>query len=403
MSSIAVVLNTILYFLLFIVIWRKNKKIGVGGWLSLVYLTVAILCLNTYYSSPSSWQLSFLYFVYLFFVVLLFFIPLFKESRIAAIKNPIDTYNIKWYKLFTWFYICISLLSCIVYYPQFEAALLNPDWTDLYEASHEVKDSNIFTKFVNLFFHLRFLGVVLFFSFLSKKGVGKFFLILLGVGAFLPLIFVTIANASRGGIISIGFSVLLSFLMFKEIVPRNAKRVIYSLFLLVIPLAGIYFWSVTFSRFGDSPLYEDINDSMLYYAGHSMLCFNYGIMDSITGFADGGYMFDTSAVNNIKGTHFGTDFMTFVGCMYLDCGFIMSLILSLLVCLVMNSFMKKINKGIPEYFIILTYIMFLFNGVFVLPRGYAMQWVEAIVIYMLLKTGERIFHPAYKTTHIINN
>lgn len=396
MSLFAASFNVFMYLSLFVILWRKNHRVDVCGWLALIYLIVAALCLNTYCTSPLDWNLSVFNFVYLFVVILFFFIPLSNGSRIDVKFNPINDRTIGWYKIFSFFYICISLFSCIIYYPQFESALINPEWSDLYEASHEVKESNIFTKFANLFFHLRYLGVVLFFSFLLKRDSRRIFLLLLGAGAFLPLVFVTVANASRGGVLRLGFSIFLSYIMFREILPKHVKRVIYMLLIASIPLAIIYFWVVSISRFDSGVLYGGVENSLMYYAGHSMLCFNYGVMDSITGFANGGYMFDTDGVNNIRGTHFGTDFMTFVGCIYMDFGFFVTLLLAIMVCGFMNSFIKKSHKGISEYFVMLTYIMFLFDGVFVLPRGFAVQWIETIIIYLLLKAGENVFRPSIK-------
>lgn len=388
-SFFAAFINVLLYLVLFIVCWRKNKKIGVAEWLILAYVVVAAFCFNTYITDARKWQLSVFRFAYLFTIVSLFILPLSDDAKIDIKYNPISDRKYGWYKLLCYFYIFLSLYSCVVYFPQFQAALTRSDWLDLYEASHEVKASNFFTKIANLFFHLRFLGVVLFFSFLAKRKESKPFMLLLGIAAFAPLVIVTVANASRGGIISIALSVFLSYYLFKSILPRGTKRAISFLFLLFIPVAAIYLWSVTVSRFENGYFYDSVNDSMFYYIGHSMLCFNYGVMDSINGLGMGGYMFDTPGVKNITGTHFGTEFMTFVGCLYLDFGLILTFVIAFIIYRVMKAFVKIGRKGIPEYFIILTYIMFVFNGVFVLPRGYGMQWVEAIIIYFLLRFGEK--------------
>ena len=58
--------------------------------------------------------------------------------------------------------------------------------------------------------------------------------------------------------------------------------------------------------------------------------------------------------------------------------------------------MQKKRKGIPELFFLLTYLMYLFNGVFVMGYGYGIQWIEAIFIYIALRVAELIYRKIYK-------
>ena len=288
-----ILINVLLYFLFFLFVKRKNKIWGVCELLLLVYVIVAALCASTYYRDPLSWHLYPNNFLYLFLVIMLFFIPLVHDNRISVIVSPLNNKVYSWYKTFTFFYIVVSLYSCVVYLPNFILALTSPDWATLYDSSHEIKASNIFTKVANLFFHLRYLGLVLFFSYLSNKKEKTLFLTFLGIAAFFPLIIVTVSNASRGGVLRLSISAFLSYVMFKQILSRKVKKFFYAIFVTCVPLALLFFWAVSFSRFDASYYYDSTNDSLLYYAGHSMLCFCYGVMDTINGFAGGGYMFDT--------------------------------------------------------------------------------------------------------------
>ena len=43
---------------------------------------------------------------------------------------------------------------------------------------------------------------------------------------------------------------------------------------------------------------------------------------------------------------------------------------------------------VADVFLLLTYAMTLINGVFVLGRGYGMQWVETFFIYLVLKIAQ---------------
>lgn len=146
--------------------------------------------------------------------------------------------------------------------------------------------------------------------------------------------------------------------------------------------------AVTISRFGDnlSTGYDSSESSLLSYLGQSMLYFNYGVMDSTTEYAWGGYMFDKSdAVNQIRGSHFGYSFITFIGTLYIDYGPLGTFLLAIAASNLMKRMIKTRRYGIPELFLTLYYLMYLFNGVFVNGLGYGYQWLETIIIYLLLK------------------
>ena len=65
--------------------------------------------------------------------------------------------------------------------------------------------------------------------------------------------------------------------------------------------------------------------------------------------------------------------------------------MALLASFFIKKFLKKRDRGIPELFIILYYLMYLFNGVFVNGLGYGNQWLETIFIYIMLKFAEKLF------------
>lgn len=84
--------------------------------------------------------------------------------------------------------------------------------------------------------------------------------------------------------------------MMKDILPKYVKRTLIIAVSIIIPLILIYFIAVTVSRFEESSLNIDAGESMMYYLGHSMLTFNYGVMDTIQNYANGAYMFDCSSL-----------------------------------------------------------------------------------------------------------
>lgn len=392
-----VVINAIMYAVLFGLTFQLNKKIGVSEILLSIYVVVSFFCVIHFLENPSAWNLSLFNLVYLFLIFCIFFIPVMSDEKNEVKECPLRYYSI--YKKIAWFYILISLYSCIVYVPQVYLALTNPNWAEIYEEAHDVIEGNIYTKLANLFFHVRYLGIILFFSFLTKKDEKRLFIIMMGISAFLPVVLVTMLQASRGGIVALAISIALSFKMFSQAVPRNVVRSMYKLAIFTIPLMIVYFIAVSVSRFEEAKQgnFDSAESSYIMYLGESMLYFDDGVMNGVTEYAYGGYLFDIpEKIGQIKGDHFGVHFMTFIGCLYLDFGAYGTLIYALLIAAYWRLFQQKKRKGIPELFLLLTYMMYLFNGVFVMGYGYGLQWIEAIFIYIVLRVVELIYRKIYK-------
>lgn len=392
MNDIAIITNALMYSILFIRTFMMNKKLGTSEVLLFIYVVVSIAGLFHYYAEPYIWQLSLFNFAYLFISFFIFYKPVMCDRTVEVKANPLSNPNL--YKKIAIVYIIIALYSCVVYIPQVYLILQNPDWAELYADAHEEQESNIFIKIANLFFHFRFLGIVLFFVFLAQKNSNKVFLFILGVASFLPIVLVTLKNASRGGIVALVVSVYLAFRMFDQILSTKIKDTIKRIGFCLIPIVALYFIAVTVSRFDDNAGtgYDSSESALVSYLGHSMLKFNYGVMDTTTSYAWGGYMFDNKdLLKNIRGGHYGTDFITFVGTLYLDYGPIGTILVALLASFFIKKFLKKRDRGIPELFIILYYLMYLFNGVFVNGLGYGNQWLETIFIYIMLKFAEKLF------------
>ena len=394
-GSIILILNIALY--LFTTLWlvKKQRTFTIGAFLLVSYTVVAFFCYLNYKSNPKDWHLNLFPFIYLFVVVIILFSP-FINRRIKIKENPIGQKNQRLYKLVAKGYIVLSLYSCTVYLPQVIEIIINPSWLDLYTEAHEEADTNIFIKFANLFFHIRYLGLVLFLSYLTRKKNRPLFLLLLGMSAILPIVLVTIKQASRGGFVSLFVSLIVVYLMFRDQLSERLKRWLKMITLTVLPASFIYISAVTVARFENNPYVESVGGTVLDYLGHSMLTFAYGIFDSISKFSWGGFMFNFGPVSQMSspldpfyGTHFGTAFFTIVGALYLDFG----LIFTILLAFFFSRYIMIVSRGKPDVanlFLLLTYAMTLFNGVFVLGRGYGIQWIETFFIFFMLKFAQRL-------------
>lgn len=389
---VVVIINSLMYILLFGITWQLNRKIGVSEILLSIYVVVSFFGIVYFLESPSAWNLSLFNLMYLFFVFCIFFIPVMQDEKTEVKECPLHYYSI--YKKVGLFYIIIASYSCIVYLPQVYLALTNPNWAEIYNEAHDVIEGNIYTKLANLFFHIRYLGIILFFSFLTKKDEKKWFVIAMGLAAFLPVFLVAIIQASRGGVVALAISIALTFRMFSQALPKNVVRIIYKLALIAAPLMIIYFIAVSISRFEGvkAKEFDSTESSLIMYLGESMLYFDDGVMNGVTEYAHGGYILDIpERISQIRGDHFGVHFMTFIGCLYLDFGPLGTIIYALLIAAYWKLFMRKESFGIPELFFLLTYLMYLFNGVFVMGYGYGIQWLEAIFIYFALRIAEFIY------------
>ena len=393
-GSFILILNIAFYLLTTVWLIKKQRAFTTGTFLLISYTVVAFFCYFNYKSDPRYWLLSLLPFIYLFVVVVILFIP-FLSKRVKIIENPIRDKNKRLYRAITWGYIIISLYSCTVYLPQVIEIIRNPNWLELYTEAHEEVDSSIFVKIANLFFHIRYLGLVLLFSYLINKNKKPLFMLLLGISAVLPIVLVTVKDASRGGFVSLFISLIIAYLMFKDKLSDSLKKWLKITTIAVLPASIIYLSVVTVARFEDNPYVENAGGTVLYYLGHSMLTFAYGIFDSISRFSWGGLMFklgpvaELSQVDSYYGTHFGTAFYTIVGALYLDFGPVFTILLAIFI----SSFMINVTRrrlDVPDAFLILTYAITLFNGVFVLGRGYGIQWVESFFIFFMLKFVQRL-------------
>lgn len=389
-NFITVIINFFLYFVLLFIIWWKNKRFSAIEILLLMYAMVSFCGIIYYQQGTEQWQFDIFYFLYLFFVFFIGVLPIKNTSKIEVNYSPIR-YSV-FYKIVSWVFIGLSIYSCIVYLPQVIFVLTNPDWAELYADSHDESLAFSGSVLANAFFHIRYLGIVLFFSFLPEKK-SIFFKTILGIASFLPVTLVTLTKASRGGIVSLVVSLILSFMIFKPLYPHKTIKRVALIALILMPLAFIYFMAVSTSRFDTNS--STLEDSFLSYIGQPMLCFNYGVMDSITGYANGAYMFNIGDYGRlIKGCHFGSGFITYIGCLYLDYGFWGTIFIAALVAILVKAVINSRKRlGIPELFILVTYFMLLFNGVFILPPSYGQQWIEAAIIYLLLRLFENIFNP----------
>lgn len=382
------IFNACLYVILLLYQIKENGIVNFNICVILIYAIVSVVCVFYYKSGDYYYDLTLIPFLYLFTTNVIFFRPLLGET-IKVKNSPIV--DDKLYKTVAWVFIGFSCLASFVYYQKMMNSIMLDSWQDVYSDAQDARESTIFTKLTNVFFHLRYLGIVLFFSYAAKIQKFNFFLITLGIFSFLPLILSSVSIASRSGAIYLIASLGMTYLLFRELLPLKIKAVLLNIAIGLGAILGIYFFAVTYSRF-DETLGVDSSDSFLRYFGHSMLTFNYGVMDTINGYLWGDYFFGADLNFNKIGTHFGSAFMTHVGCLYVDFGPIFTLIIAIIVSSFILKIVRKGQYDVPDLMMLVTFANYLFNGVAVMPPSFGKQWVEALIMYSVLKFFQRKHH-----------
>lgn len=392
------IINFFLYFSLLFFYWKKYKAIDNGFVLISTYCFVALACLINYSINESEWKnISINALLFLFFINLLFFRPFFK--RTDDISDKLKIKNSPVYFVFIYLYIISAGFVIFYGYDSAVQTILKNDWNavrqDVYSGNNVMYENQIerFSKMFSGF--LQPMAILFFFYLLtdefSKKH--KITIVLLLFAIILPSFLTIISIASRGMLIVLFFEFLVSYFIFKKKFSSKINKIISvgALFFTIIFL--IYSISVTKSRFEENASSDlGAQDSLIFYFGHSMLTFAYGLTDTIREFLWGDYLLGKEeilkvGIDNLLGTHFDTNFYTYVGALYLDFGPFFTFIIAVIFPLIMSLiFQFKKNVDMADLMIYVYYLTFLINGVFVVGIGYYIGWIMIFIIYFIFKT-----------------
>lgn len=401
---LAVIINFFLYLCALLFHWKRFKVIDNGFVLLATYSFVALACVFHYSANPNDWKgISLLPLFYLFIVNLLFFRPYLRNNYIISDKIRIK--HSPSYFVFIYIYIILAGIVLFYGYDKLAETILRNDWNavrqDVYSGDTAIYQNQlerlakVFTGF------LQPMAILFFFYLLSEEFTKKHLItiILLLLAIIMPSFLTIVSIASRGMVILLVIQFLVSYFIFKKNIAKKTNKVIGIASLVFVAIFLLYSISVTKSRFGESAaggMSGDAQDSLLFYFGHSMLTFADGLTDSIRSFLWGDYLLGKEeilkvGIDNLAGTHFDTNFYTYVGALYLDFGpfftFIIALIFPFLMALIFQ-YKKKLDMA--DLMIYVYYLTFLINGVFVVGIGYYIGWLMIFGIYIIFKTVKLI-------------
>lgn len=394
-----VVVNTLLYLFTFLVIYRYKKHFDEGCFLLSVYLITAVFN-QLYYPSHITFynHITLIPFIYLYVILMLFFRPyLINRKELVNKISPIGP-NSKQYKVL--YFLCILYIICSIisaYYSigQIAENMAKEAWGEIY--GNEDKYENPYVNFVDGIAkrytdYMR--PVILLFSFylLSyyyKKNKFRVLVIISSVIA--STMIAAAAVASRGNIINVCILITICYIFYRNKIPHEIKRYIYFIMGIFVAIFTAYFLSVTVARFGEG---DGATDSLLFYAGHSMLTFNDGIFYQTTSYSCGSYffsyfidLFGLTPIPSKSGNKATGLFITFVGTLYRDFSPIILFFISVVfpIWVMKMCHIKKRHIDFADLYLYIFYLYRLVVGFTVGSPAAGFLWGVAILIYLLLK------------------
>ena len=401
MQDFLVVLNAIFYITLTLVLYgRKKYHIDEGVFLVGVYALTALCCLYCYRTDLilNSWSFNLSGFVYLFVSVLIMARPALNKkanylyNKLSIVSN---TKGFTVLKYLSYVYVLLSFVS--VYYSSSDmlAGIGSDVWNEIYLDSDKYEEiyknalDGIAKRFTDYF-----RPVVLMFCFYSmtsnKINLYENYFILFAT--ILSSLAISMMTASRGNVVNVIFLVIICYLIFKKGIPHKIKRHIRFISIIAIVIISAFLFAVTQSRFGDSAI-----DSILYYMGHSMLAFDYGVYPCLEKYSSGTYLFnyftELLGIDSIphKGMKLYTgEFITVVGVFFKDFGPVLTLIFLFILSSLVNKLIIRNRIDLADVFIYIFYISRVSYGITTVSSSEGFLWAVSLLIYMILKFLFRI-------------
>jgi oligosaccharide repeat unit polymerase len=388
-------LNALLYIGLLIWYKRKYHKIDCGFLMISLWTFVAICNFFFYLSVPKEFHLQLWPFLYLFGAFFLYNRLFFKsEKEVLNVTVFTDGQNkvIDYICYFYVFCLVVNMFSADYSLSSLSLSSVQENAADSYMEYHAADKwhsqtllERITMNYAVWFFNVAIIGA---FSWIVRgktgRGVALLGLLILDQGL------KSIQIASRGSLFFVVLLFVAVYLIYKDYIPRKAKKSLKQLALVSGGVLALYMLAITISRFGDMD--KGGSDSLFEYFGHSMLTFNYGVADSldrtfmgsrtfrnIIGLSED-FLFDADAM---LGTHFGSGFTTTIGMLCLDFGFLGTLALGVALPWLLLRLIK-LDNSIGGVFVYVFYFHRMMNGVFVNGSGADSAYISMLIVYVVL-------------------
>ena len=392
-----VLINAALYIALLLWYWRKHHIIDCGFLLIGVWAFVAIMGVLLFMSEPYTWALTLQPFLFLFIAFLLF-----GRMYIFPIKNfdvDIESFIFKKNNIFD--ALCIIFIICafinLVTMDFNMSALTDTEGVadELYDKALDDSSkkgySNIIERFtMNYTSWFGTAALIGMFSAMCQKR--RSLAILLAVAIYVPGFLSAVMRGSRSMIFSFIMMFIACYLFYKKYIPKSTKKTIFQIAIFGGFFVVLYLVGVTIARFGRG---GDAGDSLLSYFGQSMLNYNFGLADSFDGTYHGARTFKNVlgwvgiTIPDIPpdvlfGTHFGSNFVTFIGMLLLDFNYTGTIIIAIILPWIIRKLcFNKSAFSIAKLYLYLFFLNRLIFGVFVNGSGADFPYIVAFLFYFL--------------------
>lgn len=401
MGLLYALINTLLYIVLLRWYWGKHKTYDAGFLLIAVWTTISVFCALYYISDPEEWKFTLWPFLYLFGAFLIYTNMFVFHGKTIHHVGGIAFNKNKLLDVLCYIYMVCAILEIAkmgLDPSAFSLSGVQEGALDAYSAAHEIRDSDVYSnQFEHLFMlyygQMKIFALIAMFCYFCQRRLKMAYA--MAICVILPSFGDALLRASRGSMIELVVLILSCYLMFRSQIPKDVKKSLVKLTSISVVILAAFLFVISLARFGDSD--EGVEGSILHYLGHSMLRFNDGICDSVTGTFMGMRTFKNTLLklgggipivfdaDFLLGTHFGTGFTTFVGMMYLDFGFYGTLLFGIALSLLLRR--MCLSSRDFSYASLSLYIFFLnrmIMGVFVNASGADFQYYTHILVYFIL-------------------
>lgn len=382
----------IMLTILFVIFVTKRNLMGKILWM--LYTFVGVVSVVAVQKGLLQMEVTLFPYLFLIVIYLIVFFPYLDKSINFNVEKLTSKINVK-YLIFIYIFIFTGIITIIYYIPLVKQLIISGEWiqnrNDLYSGTFR------FTYTWYQYFALQFvgytklLGMIVGFVILRSGEKSMLGLTAILVGC-ISSILSAMYQSSRGAIVNIILLTFVMVLFFYKELSNNKKRFVVICLLVGIVLIIPYVIDVTISRFSS----EGAFDSLLSYFGQPPIVFNYGVTPINK------YLFGTYALGNLFGMKpispsdigglWGSSFYSFVGWLFIDWGYIGTLLVSLLISFITYLIIIKKKYDIADVFLLFFIYYTLLQGVFVIGQDYCYNIIVSIIIYAIVK----IFFDKYK-------
>lgn len=371
-----------------------RRRVDVPFMLILLYAIIALMGVIFLPDFSEKRQIELWPFIYLVFVCYLYFIPIIRAKGVYNYSSDIKITS--GLKLMFVLYILCAIIKIGGDFVFVKNAILNGDWlmmkADLYNGVSIGNRNSIIAYLANLYVSV-FMHAILIYSMytFTKADISIVKSIFLLFIALTPYIMECILYVYRGGLLTISYLILMTFLLYYRKMVYRKRMVLIIGLSVVASLILVLTLAISLSRFGES----DAGGSIVSYLGQSMLVFNAGIATQISSYANGRFFFlnflglnkSDVWIDSLYGisTSNGSALNTFVGCSYVDFGPFLTIIIAIIISYLLLRIFKKKSISFADLYLFTFYLDFLILGVFHCTEGFSLRIFMATALYIALR------------------